>query len=428
MSRRVIVVVGLFLCSLSVGVFFYWQQLNQIRTVVEKPIEPVTFETPTAVPEVGELVSIIGPPATASPGAVVVGLIDHKKQLVLGWGKDKAGHDANGDTVFETASISKAITGLMLAAMVEKGQVKLEDNVLAYSDTEYPCCATNAMSLLNLATHTSGLPPWPDNRGDTAAPYSSKNLRDYLRHATLLGPPGEGTCYSNTAFALLSDLLSIKAGLSFDALLQKTICAPLGMNSTYIGSRKADRKRIAGGHWASGETAPPSSPTASGGADGVRSTAHDLLKLLGAYIGLQHTALDGALPISYQEHFTFDDNRNAALGWFVDNVDGTVHKHGLIAGYRTTIAFSPEYRCGVVVLSGWEKFPSPEVGKKILARMMEIRSAQQSGTLSQASPFMKTIRCRPSQIAKNAAAPSTLSSIEASPPRDRTVSTTGATR
>jgi D-alanyl-D-alanine-carboxypeptidase/D-alanyl-D-alanine-endopeptidase len=339
------------------------------------------WQKQSAVPSVQEITRIVAPLAGKSPGAVVVGLVDRNRQVVLGWGKDVSGHPAGGETIFETASISKAFAGLLLAQMVQEGKVQLEEPVQDLTAVHMPSLGDKPMTLRQLATHSSGLPPWPDNRGDTTAPYSTHDLVSYLGQASLMGQPDSGVMYSNTAFALLGDLLAQKEGTTFDRLLQKRICTPLGMTHTQVGLSEADASRLAIGHWQDGSIAHPSAPTSGGGADGIRSTVHDLLHFLSAYIGVQPTDFGPAMEMTARSYLPYNKELDSGLGWFLDTTDNTIEKAGHIAGYRTSIQYSPDHKCAVVVLAGWEAFPSPEVGKKLLNVMMHRRELIESGAI-----------------------------------------------
>jgi CubicO group peptidase (beta-lactamase class C family) len=189
--------------------------------------------------------------------------------------------------------------------------------------------------------------------------------------------------YSNTAFALLGDLLAEKEGTTFNELLQKRICVPLGMKRTQVGLPRRLRGELAVGHWADGRRAEPSAPTAGGGADGIRSTVRDLLKFLSAYIGVQPTNFQPAIDMTVKRYISFDEKLDSGLGWFFDTRDDTIEKSGHIAGYRTTIMYDPESKCAVCILAGWESFPAPELGKKLLYMMSERHELIESGEILQ---------------------------------------------
>src|SRR3954464_3477542 len=62
---------------------------------------------------------------------IVVGTIAPQGSQVVGHGKISAtdARTPDGDTVFEIGSVTKVFTSLLLADMVEKGEVKLDDPV-----------------------------------------------------------------------------------------------------------------------------------------------------------------------------------------------------------------------------------------------------------------------------------------------------------
>ena len=91
-------------------------------------------------------------------GGVVVGVLDHGRQRILS-------HDsAQPDSIFEMASITKTLTGLALAQMVAHSKVALDESVrsLLPGLSIAPSTGTE-ITLLDLATHYSGLPSDPDN-------------------------------------------------------------------------------------------------------------------------------------------------------------------------------------------------------------------------------------------------------------------------
>jgi D-alanyl-D-alanine-carboxypeptidase/D-alanyl-D-alanine-endopeptidase len=71
----------------------------------------------------------------------------------------------DGDTVFEIGSITKVLTALMLAEMVTRGEVTMLDPLAKHlpASVRVPDYQGKPITLLDLATYTSGLPNWPDN-------------------------------------------------------------------------------------------------------------------------------------------------------------------------------------------------------------------------------------------------------------------------
>jgi len=103
--------------------------------------------------------------------------------------------------VFQIGSLTKPITSLLLADMVLRGEVKLEDPAAKYlpSGVRIPTSgAPNAgpITLHHLATHTSGLPSMPSNFDPYGQPnpleaYTVDNLFQFVSTFQLPREPGE---------------------------------------------------------------------------------------------------------------------------------------------------------------------------------------------------------------------------------------------
>src|SRR5437870_5404246 len=176
---------------------------------------------------------------------MVIGLVDERSSRVLAAGKLDNGtfQDVNGDTVFEIGSVTKTFTTLLLQDMVERDEVKLDDPVAKYlpESVKVPARDGKQITLLNLATHTGGLPRDPGNltpgRGlpeNAFADYTVEKLYAFLSSFALDREPGSKFEYSNVGMALLGHILALKTGTNYEALVVEQICRPLKMNSTRI--------------------------------------------------------------------------------------------------------------------------------------------------------------------------------------------------
>src|ERR1700734_446860 len=98
---------------------------------------------------------------------IVVGVIDPTGRKVVSYGKLDADDPRvlDGDTVFEIGSVTKVFTSLLLSDMLQHGEVVLTDPVAKYlpAGTTVPLRNGKQITLLDLATHTSGLPALPTN-------------------------------------------------------------------------------------------------------------------------------------------------------------------------------------------------------------------------------------------------------------------------
>jgi CubicO group peptidase (beta-lactamase class C family) len=99
--------------------------------------------------------------------------------------------------------------------------------------------------LLQLATHTSGLPNYPNNLhssdpANPAASYTAQDLVSFLSTHSLSTAPGSQFLYSNLGSGMLGSVLVKASGArSFEALVQQEIAGPLSMPGSGIGPSSA---------------------------------------------------------------------------------------------------------------------------------------------------------------------------------------------
>jgi CubicO group peptidase (beta-lactamase class C family) len=154
--------------------------------------------------------------------------------------------------------------------------------------------------------------------------------------------------------ALLGQLLAARAGMDYDTLVRTRITGPLEMHDTVIRLSPEKQTRFAKGHNASGkrvESWDISQAFAPAGA--LRSTVNDLFKYLRANMGLTETPLQSAIQRTQQPQYSNGFGGIYGLGWqILRELDGEIFLHGGgTGGYVTFIAFNPNRREGVVVLS-----------------------------------------------------------------------------
>ena len=230
---------------------------------------------------------------------IVVGTIDEKGRAVIGYGKLAKDRDEqpDGDTVFEIGSITKVFTSLILADMVERGEVKLDDPVSKFLPASVTVPSRNGrqITLLDLSMQISGLPRLPTNMkpADPANPYvdyDAAKLYEFLSGYKLQRDIGEKYEYSNLGVGLLGHALSLKAGMSYEQLVKKRILEPLGMTSSSV---TLSNRRRNGWHRSRRRLSPVKNwdLDALAGAGALRSTANDMLKFLAANLELTDSPL-----------------------------------------------------------------------------------------------------------------------------------------
>ncbi len=319
------------------------------------PPRPITTADAWTLPPDAEMAEILDRRIAQRPGeAIVVGVIDAHGRHIIARGTAKA------DTLFEIGSITKVFTGLLLADMAARGEVGLHDPVAKYLPAGWTLPVRGRpITLLNLATHRSGLPRLPLNlpfadEGNPYADYTPALMRDFLKTWLPDREPGAAYEYSNLGVALLGQILAKRAGTDYATLLQRRIIGPLHMDDTRMRRAGGDMRRQATPHNEFLRPVAPWDDSVMAPAGGLRSDAGDMLDLLAANLGLKPSPLKPAMD-AMQVIWAEGDGPDTAMGiaWMVRTTPiGRIVTHGgATGGYLTRIAFDPVRRRGVVVLA-----------------------------------------------------------------------------
>jgi CubicO group peptidase (beta-lactamase class C family) len=293
---------------------------------------------------------------------IVVGTIGPEGRQIIAYGQVEKDHPGtpDGDTIYEIGSISKVFTSLLLADMIQRGEVTPDTPVakLLPAIVKVPERGGKQITLLDLSMQVSGLPRLPSNLkpADFSNPYADygpPKLYEFLSGYELKRDIGERYEYSNLGAGLLGHALALKAGMSYEQLLKKRILDPLGMTSTTITLSPEQQKRLAPGYNAALKPVHNWDFDALAGAGAIRSTANDMLMFLAANLDLTDTPLKAAMHrMRSVRRETGVADLDITMAWHVWKKYGTeiVWHNGGTAGYRTFAGFAPAKKAGVVVL------------------------------------------------------------------------------
>ncbi|HET9055889.1 MAG TPA: serine hydrolase [Chitinophagaceae bacterium] len=292
---------------------------------------------------------------------IVVGIIDADGSHYYSYGvkSKKSMEPVNEYSVFEIGSITKTFTGILLADMVIKGEVNLDDPLQKYLPAGVTAPTRNGMSinLVHLANHTSSLPGMPDNfkpanPANPFADYSEKQLYDFLNTYKLTRDIGSKYEYSNYAAGLLGHVMATKKELTYEKLMINVIASPLKLYNTRITLTPKMKANLAMGH-NEGVEVENWDFTTLAGAGAFRSTAVDMLKYLAVNMGIIKSKLYPAMQLSHRNSREEGGNPMVGLGWHKIVSPGLeiIWHNGGTGGYRAFVGFIKGGEKGVVVLS-----------------------------------------------------------------------------
>ena len=280
-----------------------------------------------------------------------------------------AGIGADDTTVMEVGSMTKAMTGLVIADAVARGEVRLGAPVATYLP-QLDGSPAGTATLNELVTHTAGYAEfgastvhraaWMAPLGKNFFTANSTEMTEDTRSQTL---KGRGRyAYSTLGSAIAGQAVAAAAHMSYPDLMRTRLFEPLGMSDTAI---EVDHALVTGGESQSGLPVQPWIMDAYAPGGAAVSTTSDLAKLAAAL-------LDGTAPgMAALEPTTATDQSNTRIGNFWQTSTwGTgqtiTHHAGQTGGYASYLGLDRSGHKAVIVLSNVAN-DAGDLGSQLLA-------------------------------------------------------------
>ncbi len=162
------------------------------------------------------------------------------------------------DTIYDLASLTKPlVTGLLCAALIEAGEIALDDPVAKYFD-EFDSSEKRNITLQNLLTHTSGFRAWlpfylsknlpSAEHGIHTGPHDSdiKNfVFNEIARRPLVNSVNSWVVYSDLNFILLGLLVEKIYQRDLNFILVTEMYEKLGLFQTFFAGEPSLRQKIA---------------------------------------------------------------------------------------------------------------------------------------------------------------------------------------
>ncbi|WP_425325486.1 class C beta-lactamase [Paraburkholderia sacchari] len=216
------------------------------------------------------------------PG-VAVGITVGGKHAFYNYGvasKAMGAPAVDNETLFELGSLTKTFTATLACRAQTSGKLSFDAPASQYVSA-LRGSPFDRVSVLNLGTHTSGLPLFvPDNVTNGA------QMTAWLRDWQPPGPIGSRRVYSNLGIGLLGRAAAQGLGVPFRDAVQKDLLPAFGMTHTWLDVPASSMPRYAQGYDKHDAPVRLHSGVFADEAYGLRSTTGDLVRYLDANMGL----------------------------------------------------------------------------------------------------------------------------------------------
>lgn len=289
---------------------------------------------------------------TAKVTGWVIGCIDHDSTWIFGYGhlSKLVNTKPDGNTVFAVGGITKAYTSTITQIMAERGLLHFDSTLNTYLKPHQQFPMGDRITLLQLVTHTSGLPKFPTGFGvvgsDQDQPYVNYTegmLFDYLKTVELSDLKMNKYLYSHLNHAILEKIIINKGGMSALNNFERR-----ANDSTITYAQGYNPAQVAVPYWQFNETFKYSV--------GIEATMNELLDFVKSHLGVKDTSLYTLMLETQKPLFKTGMDKYTSVGkaWHVlkyKNRPLICLQSGSTNGQSTFIAFVPQTKTAVVILS-----------------------------------------------------------------------------
>ncbi len=324
--------------------------------------------------------------------------IGHRDKVLwaeaIGYADIAAQKVANENTIYRIGSISKSVTSVALATLLEQKKIQL-DEPIGRLLPNYKLTNPN-ITPRQLASHTAGIRHYnfcfclPIHEGFNNEPFNSvQEAVAVFSKDNLLFEPGNGFNYSTYGYTLLSAVMEAASQQPFPEYLQKEILDPLSMKHTLLGRATIPNKDIATFYTVKENQYKPAfevdiSNKWAGG--GLLSTPTDLVKMGNAL--LDSTFLSAETKMALFTPQTLNNGaanpQNYGLGWRIDVNEKNfsprkvkiIHHGGTIEGAIALLLLFPDYDFSIALMTN-RSGRSSELFKPIYQMVIPFIEAQE---------------------------------------------------
>lgn len=302
-------------------------------------------------------------------------------------------------TLYEIGSLSKTLTGTLVAKAVLERKLDLDDDVREYLHGDYPNLQYNGapLRIRHLLSHTSGLPNMLPERANTVladfldhgtpsalnALYANYGRADFLKDlhtVEIRRMPGKDYAYSSAGTQLAAHILEVVYATDYESLLRGFFRDSAGMTGIAIQLDEAEALRLAPGYHSDNAVPTTPMPLLPWGASGnVKATVPDMLKYLEFQLAGGPVVTESHRPL-----VRFDSEFSIGYFWNIvdgDRVKGTYYAHhGGVPRSQCYIYIIPKYDLGIFVITNQSGDDTANAMEKAVDTLVERIATREAAT------------------------------------------------
>lgn len=278
----------------------------------------------------------------------------------FGWADRERRIAATEHTPFNIASLTKTMTGVGLMTLVQAGKVDLDQPVNDYlgpDPIQSRVGDPRAVTVRQVANHTSGLPPQDSTFYGEDIPKVPTLSQTIQRYGIVMQRPGERYNYSNLGFAVLGRLIGQVSGKSYADYMRQEVFLPLGMTRSSVDVAPGLEAYRARGYDFDRNPIPDSA-SADPAAGSVFSSAHDIARF-GMFLLKNHpTDQAPILNDRFIDRLSSDPIPTSATNGYAVAINVTrlngyrvLGHSGSSSGVHSDFVIVPERNLGVLVMA-----------------------------------------------------------------------------
>ncbi|WP_298338473.1 serine hydrolase domain-containing protein [uncultured Algibacter sp.] len=273
-----------------------------------------------------------------------------------------------GVTRFRIASISKSITALTLAKLVDKKLIDLDESIYTYLP-DYPKKQFD-FTVKELGGHLAGIRHYKGNEFTINKKMSITEGISLFKDDPLLFEPSTQFSYNTFGYVLLSEIMQKASKTDFNVLVNNFVFKPLSMSNTTLDDSKINYPNTTKFYRKKRVLSTPVANEYKVAGGGFLSTSEDLIKFGEEIISPKTVTKDALANMVTSQKLKSGKITGYGIGFSVEHTKNNTHKYyhtGGGVGASTLLLVYPKEELIISVLTNKTGVSMEDFGKALEA-------------------------------------------------------------